>query len=156
METVIKSYEQTKSGFKVVQDGKIIKSYNRMGQEFHFMDLSYLSDGIILHGWVGFRSGEQIKEVLDGHFFDIYSKSPCKKMLINNSQMTGSFSMVNDWLANIFMPKMIDLGLKDNAVVLPANVFASLAVEDWDQKVGGFTTKNFKSLDEGLAWLKKQ
>lgn len=156
METVIKNYEQSKSGIKVVQNGKMIKSYNRMGQEFHFIDLNYLSEGILLHGWVGFRSSEQLMEVLDGHFFEVFSQNPCRKMLINNIQMTGSFSSVNDWLANDFMPKMINKGLTDNAVVLPANVFASLAVEDWDKKVGGFTTKNFKSLDEGLTWLRKQ
>jgi len=154
METVLKDYDQTQSGFKVVQDGKIIKSYNRMGQEFHFMDLNYLSDGIIFHGWVGFRSAEQLKEVLDGHFFDIFATNKCPKMLINNVAMTGSFSSVNDWLATDFMPRMINKGLKDNAVILPSNLFASLAVEDWDQKVGGFTTRNFKSIDEGLTWLR--
>lgn len=154
METVLKDYDQTQSSFKVVQDGKIIKSYNRMGQEFHFIDLNFLSEGIIFHGWVGFRSAEHIKEVLDGHFFDIFAANKCSKMLINNVAMTGSFTSVNDWLATNYMPRMIDKGLKDNAVILPSNLFASLAVEDWDQKVGGFTTRNFNSIDEGLNWLR--
>ncbi len=155
METIIKDYEQTKSKFKVVQEGNMVKSYNQMGQEFHFIDLDYLKEGILFHGWVGFRSSEQLKEVLDGHFFDIFTKNGCKKMVINNVKMTGSFSSVNDWLGNEFMPKMVSKGLTDNAVVLPGNVFAQLAVEDWDQKVGGFTTKNFPTLEEGLTWIRQ-
>jgi len=154
MEIVLKDYDQTQSGFKVVQDGKIIKSYNRMGQEFHFIDLNFLGEGIFFHGWVGFRSSEQLREVLEGHFFDFFASSKCSKMLINNVAMTGSFSTVNNWLAADFMPRMINKGLKDNAVILPSNLFANLAVEDWDQKVGGFTTRNFNSIDEGLNWLR--
>lgn len=154
MATILKDYGQTQSGFKVVQDGKIIKSYNHTGQEFHFMDLNYLNEGIFFHGWVGFRSPEQIKEVLEGHFLDLFTTGKCAKMLINNVAMTGSFSSVNSWLATDFMPGMVDKGLKDNAVILPANLSANLAVQDWDQKVGGFTTRNFKTIDEGLNWLR--
>jgi hypothetical protein len=64
METQIKDYQQTKSGFKVVQHGDVIQSYNKMGQVFHFIDTSYLREGIYYHGWIGYRSNEQIIEVL--------------------------------------------------------------------------------------------
>lgn len=154
METVIKDYTQTKSSFKVIQEGEIIKSVNKLGEPFHFIDTSYLRQSTIFHGWLGFRTNEQIQEVLDGHFIELFQKHRCKNMLIENSKMTGSFSGINDWLGNYFMPKMIGMGLTNNAVVLPSNIFAQLAVEDWDQKVGGFTTRNFGDLNEALNWLK--
>jgi hypothetical protein len=54
------------------------------------------------------------------------------------------------------MPKLIGLGLKNNAVVLPQNIFAQLAVEDWDKKVGGFVSRNFGSVSDAINWLKSE
>lgn len=154
METLVKDYAQTKNGFKVIQEEHKILSLQKTGEAFHFIDQNYLNRGILFHGWIGYRKKEQIIEVLEGHFWDTFIKYPCKKMLIENSKMTGSFSGINNWLTNTFMPRMIEKGLKQCAVVYPANIFAQLAVEDWDQKVGGFHNKSFKSEGEALTWLK--
>jgi len=155
MEKVIKDVSsKSLHGFRVIEDGNLIKSLNRQGKMFHFIDLNYKKDGIFFHGWVDYRTNEQIKEVLDGHFLDMYRTSGCKKMLIENTRMTGSFSGINDWLGEYFMPKMIRMGLSSNAVVLPADIFSQLAVEDWDEKVTGFVTRNFGNLNEAVNWLK--
>ena len=154
METIIKDFTETTSKFRVIQEGHKILSLHRSGEVFHFIDQNYLNRGILFHGWVGYRKNEQIIEVLEGHFWDTFMKFPCKKMLIENSKMTGSFSGINEWLSNTFMPRMIENGLTHNAVVFPANIFAQLAVEDWDQKVGGFHNRSFKSESEALTWLK--
>ena len=155
MEKVIKDVSsKSLHGFRVVEEGNLIKSLNRQGKMFHFIDNNYKKDGIFFHGWVDYRTNEQIKEVLDGHFLDMYRSSGCKKMLIENTKMTGSFSGINDWLGEYFMPKMIRMGLTANAVVLPADIFSQLAVEDWDEKVTGFVTRNFGNLNEGINWLK--
>ena len=154
METQIKDYTQTKTRFKVIKKGDIYESINKTNQVFHRLDLSYLNQGIFFHGWIGYRTNEQIKEVLEGHFIELFLKHKPKKMLIENSKMTGTFAAINDWLSTYFMPKMIRAGLTHNAVVFPENIFAQLAVEDWDQKVGGFHNRSFKSLSEALDWLK--
>ena len=154
METKIKDFTQTQTGFKVVQNGDLIQSINKMGQVFHQIDTKYLKEGILFHGWIGYRTNDQIKEVLDGHFMELYNKHKCKKMLIENSKMTGTFASINDWLTNVFMPKMIRMGLSFNAVVFPENIFAQMAVEDWDQKVGGFHNKSFGTVNEALSWLR--
>ena len=155
MEKVIKDFSSKLiHGFKVVEDGNLIKSINRQGKMFHFIDTNYKKDGIIFHGWVDYRTNEQIKDVLSGHFIEIFQKSGCKKMLIENSKMTGSFSGINDWLGEHLMPKLIRMGLTSNAVVLPADIFSQLAVEDWDEKITGFVSRNFGNLNEALNWLK--
>lgn len=154
METQIKNYTETKTGFRVVQNGNIIQSINKSKQVFHEIDTSYLKEGIIFHGWVGYRTNDQMKEVLDGHFLELCLKNKCKKMLIENTRMTGTFAAINDWLAQYYMPKLISTGLAMNAVVLPENIFAQLAVDDWDQKIGGFHSRNFNNLDKALEWLR--
>lgn len=156
MERLIKEVtnENPLHRFKVVQEGDIVKSINGRGKVFHFIDLSYKKEGIFFHGWIDYRTNEQIKDVLDGHFIEIYKSSGCKKMLIENTRMTGSFSGINEWLGEYFMPKMINMGLSSNAVVLPGDIFSKLAVEDWDEKVSGFVTRNFGDLNEAVGWLK--
>ena len=153
-EKVIKEITAQKDDFKVVQKDQMIESINKLNQTFHFLDLSYAKQGIFFHGWLGYRTNDQIKQVLDGHFFNFYKQYKCRGMLIENSKMSGSFAELNDWLAGYFMPKMIALGLKNNAVVLPKNVFAQLAVEEWDKKVGGFASRNFDNVADAINWLK--
>jgi hypothetical protein len=67
--------------------------------------------------------------------------------------MSGSFSDINNWYAMTYMPKLMNLGLKNIAVVLPDNIFAQLAVKDWTKKLRGFNVTNFASLGEALSWL---
>lgn len=153
-EKVIKEVTAQKDDFKVVQKGMMVESINKLNQTFHFLDLSYTKQNIFFHGWIGYRTNDQIKQVLDGHFMNLYKQYKCKNMIIENSRMSGSFNEINDWLATYFMPKMIEIGLKNNAVVLPQNIFAQLAVEEWDKKVGGFTTRNFGSVNDALNWLR--
>ena len=153
-EKVIKEITAQKDDFKVVQRGQMIESITKLNQTFHFIDLSYAKQGIFFHGWIGYRTTDQIKQVLDGHFMDLYMQYKCKSMLIENTRMSGSFADINDWLAGYFMPKMIGFGLKNNAVVLPQNIFAQLGVEDWDKKVGCFVSRNFGSVSDAINWLK--
>jgi Golgi nucleoside diphosphatase len=117
-----------------VQRGQRVESINKLNQVFHFIDLTYTKQNIIFHGWIGYRTNEQIMQVLDGHFMNFYKQYKCKSMIIENSKMSGTFTEINDWLAGYFMPKMISMGLKNNAVVLPQNIFSKLAVEDWIRK----------------------
>ncbi len=155
METILKDTAATPSGFRVIQNNHLVQSINKGNRLFHQLDLSYIGEDIFYHGWIGYRSDEQIIEVLTGHFLELFAKHRCKKMLIDNRQMTGSFAALNSWLSETYMPQLISLGLEYNAVVYPDNVFSQLAVEDWDQKVVGFENRSFPSLDQALIWLRK-
>lgn len=155
METLVKDFNQIKTGFKIVQNGNLIQSINKVNQVFHVIDLSYVSKGIFFHSWEGFRTNEQFMEVLEGHFFEYFAKHKCSKMVTETSKMTGTFSAANDWLANEFTPKLIGLGVTKHAVVLASNIFAQLSAEQWEQKVSGFTNRNFNSLNAAIQWLQE-
>jgi hypothetical protein len=51
------------------------------------------------------------------------------------------------------MPRLIELGLLKVAIVLPHNIFAQMAVDEWDKKVGGFQSRNFGTETEAVVWL---
>ncbi len=156
MRVVIKDLEQTNSEFKVEQVENIINTYNKVGQIIHFIDIKYLSINILYHGWIGFRSHDQLREILDGHFIDLFTKYKCKGMLIDNSKMEYSFTDNNKWLAEYFMPKMVQAGLKYNAVVLPKDIFSQISIKEWDDKISGFESKNFDQIYKALDWLKSK
>lgn len=153
-EIVLKEATSQKDDYRVVQRGNIVESINKLNQVFHYIDLNYLKQGIIFHGWNGFRTTEQMKGVLEGHFMDIFKKNIVKCALVESAKMSGSFNEVNEWLATVFMPKLISLGLTKVAVVLPNNIFAQMAVDEWDKKIGGFHSRNFGSVSDAIEWLK--
>ena len=153
-EIVLKEATSQKDDYKVVQRGNMVESVNKLNQVFHYVDMSYLTQSILFHGWKGFRTFEQMKGVLEGHVMDIYKKNRCKGAIVESTKMSGSFNDANDWLSQIYMPKLASLGLQKVAVVLPQNIFAQLSVDEWDKKVGGFVSRNFGSLNEALDWLK--
>lgn len=153
-EIVLKEATNQKDDYRVVQRGDMVESVNKMNQVFHYIDLSHLKEGIIFHGWNGFRTTDQMKGVLEGHFMDIFKKNKPTRALVESTRMSGSFNEANDWLAGVFMPKLINQGLIKVAVVLPHNIFAQMAVDEWDKKIGGFTSRNFGSVNDALGWLK--
>lgn len=144
----------TGDDFKVVQNGEIVNSINKANQVFHSIDLSYAKEGILFHTWLGYRTKDQLQQVLDGHFVKLYEQYKFKKMVIEISKMDGSFDSSNEWMASHLMPKLVKNGLQFCAVVLPANIFAQVSVDDWNKKVGGFVTRNFGSPNDALAWLR--
>jgi hypothetical protein len=152
-ELILKEATTQINDFRIVQMGSMVESINKLNQVFHFIDLSYTKVDIFYQGWIGYRSIEQMKDVLEGHLIKVYHQNACKNMLIENSRMSGSFSDINNWYAMTYMPKLMNLGLKNIAVVLPDNIFAQLAVKDWTKKLRGFNVTNFVSLGEALSWL---
>jgi hypothetical protein len=152
-EVSIKDATTQINDFRIVKLGTMVESINKLNQVFHYIDLSYTKVDIFYHGWIGYRSIEQMKDVLEGHFVQQFQQNHCKSMLMECSRMSGSFSDINNWFAMTYMPKLMGLGLKNIAVVLPDNIFAQLSVKDWNNKLRGLNVKTFSSLSEALTWV---
>jgi hypothetical protein len=153
---VLKEKTSTKSGISVVKKGNIVETYNKAQKVIHTIDLSNVGLKILIHSWLGFRTAEEFIEICDGHLYDLFKSNGCKKIIVDISKMTGSFDSVNDWMANTYMPKLMKIGFNCSAVVLPKDVFAQISVENWEQKVSGFTTRNFGDLNAALNWIKAE
>jgi hypothetical protein len=152
-ELIIREAISQVNDFRIVEMGTMVESVNKLNQVFHFVDLSYTKVDIFYQGWIGYRSTDQMKDVLEGHMVKLFQQNPCKNMLMESSRMSGSFSDINNWFALTYMPKLMNLGLKSIAIVLPENIFAQLAVKEWCKKLRGFNIKTFSSLSEALTWV---
>jgi hypothetical protein len=149
---IIKDKDQT-GGFKVIKRQYYIETMNHLNQLIHYIDLSYTKADILYHGWVGYRTNDQMKEILTGHFRDIFDDYRCKNMLTDYTKSKGNFKYINDWYTQKLMPEFISLGLKNNANIFPAENYAQLAVKDWNNKVKGIKNMTFDSLSDALTWL---
>jgi hypothetical protein len=157
METMtIKEKAVSKNGLTVIKKGNVIETYNKMQKLIHTIDLSQVGYKILIHAWIGYRTSDEFIEICEGHLYDQFKKNNCAKIQVDISKMSGSFSGVNDWMANTFMPKLVNAGFKCSSVVLPADLFAKLSAEEWESKVSGFVTRNFDNADAALTWLKTQ
>jgi hypothetical protein len=152
-EELIKEKKQQVGGFKVVKKGPIVETVNNLGQVFHSADLSYAQAGILYHSWNGFRSNDQLRDVLDGHMMDLCRIYRCKNIIMDCTKMRGSFSDLNDWLTKIYTPKLIAAGIKSLVIVIPEDIFAHLAVKDFGKKVQGINYRSFKALSEAFNWI---
>lgn len=155
-QTVIKDRAQSGTGLLVVQDGNKIQTINRAEQLIHSIELDYVPYQILVHRWIGYRTNEQFKEIIDGHFMDLFRKNRCTKVVVDISEMTGTFNGINDWMAEYLMPKLVTLGFRASAVILPKNIFVKLSADEWEEKTSGFTNRNFEKFPDALIWLKKQ
>jgi hypothetical protein len=153
---LIKDLTDSNSEIKVIQNGDFVITQNKAKHVIHKIDLSHIDSGILAHRWIGYRSDEQFKEITDGHFFDLFKKNKCTKILVDISDMTSSFHNVNDWMATYLMPKLVKAGLTHSAVILSKNVFTQLSAAQWEEKSSGFTNRNFQNVEKALAWLKEQ
>ena len=150
---VLKESTYQLGGFKVVKKSSSIETISHLNHVIHFIDLTYINVGIFYHGWVDSRTNDQMKEILTGHFYEIYKKYRCANMLMDCTKMKGSFSGINQWYATVFMPEISRKGLKNHALVNPVEQFAQLSVKDWTRKVIGINNQNFDTLSDALNWL---
>jgi hypothetical protein len=98
---------------------------------------------------------EEVKEAcLKG--LSLIEKNKCPNLLNDNSQISGPWSGANEWIATVWMPKALSLGLKRFAHVVSPNIFSALSAEQLVNKVEGmnFEMRIFKTKKEAQQWLK--
>lgn len=140
----------------VSSDDLVIETINTAEQIIHRIELSEVSNEILIHRWTGYRTSEQFKDITDGHFIELFEQHKCKKILVDISNMTGTFASVNNWMAEYLMPKLMGFGFRASAVILPKNIFVQLSAQQWEEKTTGFVNGNFDTNEKALPWLRQQ
>ncbi|GHN02725.1 hypothetical protein WSM22_42140 [Cytophagales bacterium WSM2-2] len=75
------------------------------------------------------------------------------KGLSDTSQMTASFDGSRDWMVQEIIPKLISMGIRYHAIVIPKNIFTKLSLKDYVQRVAGMEIRQFGDLKEAKEWL---
>lgn len=74
--------------------------------------------------------------------------------IVSDTRNLGAISPENqEWSNNDWAPRAIAVGYQKIAIVLPADVFGQISVEDIMNKVGDLSFHYFNSMEEGIKWI---
>ena len=72
------------------------------------------------------------------------------------SEVKGTYTMLNKFFEEEYMPVMISRGLKYSGIVVSNDIFTQYATTDIIQRLGTFEIQTFGSVDTGKAWINKK
>ena len=113
---------------------------------------------ILLQEWKGFCMPKELK---DGHqkVIELVKKHHFTHLISVIIELEGAFEETNEWFLKEFNPKMVELGMKYEAIIQSKNIFAKLSaeelVEDSTLKEIGYHMRLFDSIKKGLEWFEK-
>ncbi|WP_291722291.1 hypothetical protein [Bernardetia sp.] len=113
---------------------------------------------ILLQEWKGFCMPDELKT---GHqkVIDLVTKHKFTHLISVIVDIEGSFEETNEWFLTEFNPKMVELGMKYEAIIQSENLFAQLSaeelVEDSTLKEIGYHMRLFDSVEKGLEWFEE-
>jgi hypothetical protein len=109
-----------------------------------------------VHRWSGFVEVEHMKAIMIHIFGHVQAhRLPTFRWVSDLSGFEGGFSEVTEWFANEFLAKIIPMGFKGEAVIIPSDLYAQLSVDDFKETAQNLNCEHvyFHTLAEGMAWL---
>ena len=87
---------------------------------------------------------------------DFGENNKIKGDIINLSDVRGTFTGINDYLAKEFFPVLIERGCVAFAMILSHDIFTEFAANSLVKKLGVAEIQLFNSLKEGTKWVNER
>jgi hypothetical protein len=88
-------------------------------------------------------------------YIDMLRAEPCAKLLNDHRELVGRFVDANEWVAQVWTPRIMQAGLRYFAQVLAPGVFGQLSMQDLHQRISDqFEIKMFEHLADAEDWLR--
>ncbi len=135
-----------------------------MKQEFKngigdvYCRLEYLPDEKVLYSaWFGeYLNTEHVLIVGEGMLTAMQEFS-VKKTLNDNRELQATWDDANEWVAEYWMPKTIELGLEKIAHVFSPDIFTQIAAENMQENSliyqDTLEVRTFECYDQAKSWL---
>lgn len=123
---------------------------NELGQLYYRCSVK---DKYVYQDWYGDYLSRQ--DVIDGSTFglDMLEKYDLKLMVNNNSNLRGSWDHANDWIAEVWLPRALSLGLNKLSHIVSTDIFTTLSFEEMQTNIAGkLDSHYFSSLEEAEKW----
>lgn len=98
---------------------------------------------------------DQIKDSLKA-IMNFVEKNEVKGLVVDISRVKGTFSMLNEYIATVYTPKIISHGVSFNAVVVSNDTFTKFATDQLVQKIRDFEIRTFQNFADAEAWAIKR
>lgn len=103
--------------------------------------------------WTGVQTLETI-QTGGLAYLDMLREEPCLKLLNDHRELIGRFTDANQWIAEVWTPRIMQAGLRYFAQVLAPGVFGQMSMQDLHLRISDqFEIKMFDQLAEAEAWL---
>jgi hypothetical protein len=110
--------------------------------------------------WKGFAYGEALQIILL-KILEVIEEKKCSLFFTDARAMRILNQDDQDWIAKVWLPKVMQAGLKWEAVVMPGSQFARSSVDQTVSKARNakpqdipFNIEYFETIEEAKDWLK--
>lgn len=112
-----------------------------------------------VNNWIHAQwSGVQTMETIQTGglaYIDMLLAEPCAKLLNDHRELVGRFTDANEWVAQVWTPRIMQAGLHYFAQVLSPGMFGQQSMHDLHQRISDqFEIKLFGQLEEAKTWLR--
>ncbi|KAA9333450.1 hypothetical protein F0P96_10805 [Hymenobacter busanensis] len=103
--------------------------------------------------WQGLQTLETVQQ--GGlAYVQMLHDEPCPRLLNDHTDLIGSFSEANEWIAQEWTPQILGAGLRYFAQVLSPGIFAQVSLADLHQRIGDqFELRLFPDVETASEWL---
>jgi hypothetical protein len=111
----------------------------------------------IYTNWIGWVAVDDIM-VGASKSLELIKENKCGNILTDNRQVTGPWNKANDWITTEWLPRALNYGMKNFAIITSPNLFSELSAKELETKLDsiGFTMCRFKEFDDAARWIKGQ
>lgn len=115
--------------------------------------------GVVIFAYTQYVSGEQLREVLD-EWAAVIEAADVDRYVVNAEAFMAHPEEDKRWIAETWVPRLIDQGVRLGAGVHADSAVARLDMEGIEQMVNelhsDFTYRTFETESDALAWLAEQ
>jgi hypothetical protein len=113
-----------------------------------------------LHHWISYLPDNEVIRIyeLSMDFFNNHPEASIARSLTDITTYDGSFDGINEWLVTNLMPRVLAMGFKAGATILPKDFFAQLALEEYQEMAKNLPYQQgyFDNLETAREWLLQQ
>ena len=113
------------------------------------------ADNWMYNNWKGVLTTDMVIEGCIGTL-EVTRETRCPYMLNDNRAVVGSWSGANDWIATVWLPQALALGLKKHAHIVSPGIFGQASAAEMETRVGNqLQMRIFKDIELAKAWLRE-
>ena len=113
------------------------------------------ADNWMYNNWKGVLTTDMVIEGCLGTL-EVTRQTHCPHMLNDNRAVVGSWSGANDWIATVWLPQALVLGLKKHAHIVSPGIFGQASAAEMETRVGNeLQMRIFKDIELAKAWLRE-
>lgn len=112
-------------------------------------------NGWVYNNWFGSQTLESVQQGAEA-CLEVLAATKCSYLLNDNRLVAGPWSQATEWIATIWMPRAVAVGLTHFAHIISPEPLARLSAENMRHRIkNAFRMQIFEELAQAEAWLKQ-